>query len=339
MRMAAFLALLLAMLKLSAVALSKSPTNSHEECVDDHNASPLSTTFYESTCPEAEAIIFSWVERVVSEDPRMAASLLRLHFHDCFVNGCDASVLLDDIEGFVGEKTAGPNLNSLRGFEVIDAIKSDLETVCPRTVSCADILASAARDSVLLSGGPGWDVLMGRRDSLGASRDAANNNIPAPNSTVEILVAKFQNAGLTLSDMVALSGAHTMGKARCPTFRSRLAGSFPSTSPEVNLDFLMSLQQLCSGPNSNSTLAELDLATPATFDNQYYVNLVSGEGLLQSDQVLFTGDDQTRQIVESYAEDPMTFFEDFKSSMVRMGSLGLLTGQEGEIRRNCRSVN
>lgn len=47
---------------------------------------------------------------------------------------------------------------------------------------------------------------MGRRDSLGASRDAANNNIPAPNSTVEILVAKFQNAGLTLNDMVALSG-------------------------------------------------------------------------------------------------------------------------------------
>lgn len=333
------LALFLAMLELSAVALSKSPTTSREECADDHNASPLSTTFYEDTCPEAEAIIFSWVDRAVSEDPRMAASLLRLHFHDCFVNGCDASVLLDDIEGFVGEKTAGPNLNSLRGFEVVDAIKSELETVCPSTVSCADILASAARDSVLVSGGPGWDVLMGRRDSLGASRDAANNNIPAPNSTVEILVAKFQSAGLTLNDMVALSGAHTMGKARCPTFRSRLAGSAHSTGPKVNLEFLQSLQQLCSGPDSNSTLAELDLVTPATFDNQYYVNLVSGEGLLQSDQVLFAGDDRTRQIVESYAEDPMTFFEDFKLSMVRMGSLGPLTGKEGEIRRNCRIAN
>ncbi|KAL3727823.1 hypothetical protein ACJRO7_032551 [Eucalyptus globulus] len=339
MRVAVRLALFLAMLELSAVALSKSPPTSREECADDHNASPLSTTFYEDTCPEAEAIIFSWVDRAVSEDPRMAASLLRLHFHDCFVNGCDASVLLDDIEGFVGEKTAGPNLNSLRGFEVVDAIKSELETVCPSTVSCADILASAARDSVLVSGGPGWDVLMGRRDSLGASRDAANNNIPAPNSTVEILVAKFQSAGLTLNDMVALSGAHTMGKARCPTFRSRLAGSAHSTGPKVNLEFLQSLQQLCSGPDSNSTLAELDLVTPATFDNQYYVNLVSGEGLLQSDQVLFAGDDRTRQIVESYAEDPLTFFEDFKRSMVRMGSLGPLTGKEGEIRRNCRIVN
>lgn len=66
------------------------------------------------------------------------------------LQGCDASILLDDTENFVGEKTAGPNLNSLRGFEVIDAIKSELESVCPQTISCADILATVARDSVVL---------------------------------------------------------------------------------------------------------------------------------------------------------------------------------------------
>ena len=66
------------------------------------------------------------------------------------IQGCDASVMLDDVEGFVGEKTAAPNLNSLRGFEVIDAIKSEIEAFCPQTVSCADILAIAARDSVVV---------------------------------------------------------------------------------------------------------------------------------------------------------------------------------------------
>ncbi|KAJ1418662.1 Secretory peroxidase [Sesbania bispinosa] len=278
---------------------------------------PLGTGIYQYTCPEAEAIIFSWVEQAVSQDSRMAASLLRLHFHDCFVNarhslpahGCDASVLLDDTQDFVGEKTAGPNLNSLRGFEVIDQIKSELELVCPQTVSCADILASVARDSVLLSGGPTWEVQMGRKDGMTASKEAANNNIPAPNSTVDVLTAKFENS------------------------------SSDSDNQYVNIDFIASLQQLCSGTDINNRVAHLDLATPATFDNQYYINLLSGEGLLQSDQALVKGNDQTRQIVETYVENPFAFFEDFKDSMLKMGSLGSLTQSNGEIRRDCRTIN
>lgn len=59
---------------------------------------------------------------------------------------------MDDGPNFVGEKTAAPNLNSARGFEVIDEIKQEVEAVCPETVSCADILAIVARDSVVLVG-------------------------------------------------------------------------------------------------------------------------------------------------------------------------------------------
>lgn len=74
----------------------------------------------------------------------------RLFFYmGLYVQGCDASVLLDDTATFTGEKTATPNNNSLRGFEVVDKIKSGLESVCPGVVSCADILAVAARDSVV----------------------------------------------------------------------------------------------------------------------------------------------------------------------------------------------
>lgn len=101
--------------------------------------------FYRATCPRAESIVQSAVQSAIRNNPAMAPGLLRMFFHDCFVNGCDASILLD---GSSSEKTAGPN-SLLRGFEVIDAAKTQLETACPGVVSCADILALAARDSVV----------------------------------------------------------------------------------------------------------------------------------------------------------------------------------------------
>ena len=66
------------------------------------------------------------------------------------LQGCDASILLDDSVTIVSEKNSGPNKNSLRGFEVIDEIKAKLEEVCPQTVSCADILALVAHGSIVL---------------------------------------------------------------------------------------------------------------------------------------------------------------------------------------------
>ncbi|KAJ4753852.1 Peroxidase [Rhynchospora pubera] len=155
------------------------------------SSAQLSSSFYAKSCPKALSTIRSAVNAAVNQEKRMAASLLRLHFHDCFVQGCDGSVLLDDNSTFTGEKTAGPNLNSLRGFEVIDNIKSQVESVCAKTVSCADILAVAARDSVVALGGRSWTVLLGRRDSLTASLSTANSDLPAPTSDLSTLISAF----------------------------------------------------------------------------------------------------------------------------------------------------
>jgi peroxidase len=90
------------------------------------------------------------LEEAHQSDPRIFASLIRLHFHDCFVQGCDGSVLLDTFDGFESEKDARPNNGSARGFPVVDAAKAALEDACPGVVSCADILAIAAEISVEL---------------------------------------------------------------------------------------------------------------------------------------------------------------------------------------------
>ncbi|GMN64080.1 hypothetical protein TIFTF001_033147 [Ficus carica] len=146
----------------------------------------LSANFYSSSCPNALSTIKLAVKSA----------------------GCDASILLDDTANFTGEKNARPNANSVRGYEVIDNIKKQLESSCPGVVSCADIVAVAARDSVVELGGPSWTVRLGRRDSTTASQSAANSNIPAPTLNLAGLISAFSNKGFTAKELVALSGLY-----------------------------------------------------------------------------------------------------------------------------------
>ncbi|XP_030524860.1 peroxidase 20 [Rhodamnia argentea] len=300
--------------------------------------------YYQENCPLLEEIVRHSVERAVYRDPRMAASLLRLHFHDCFVMGCDASVLLDSFDGMVSEKQALPNLNSLRGFEVIDEIKYNLEEACPYTVSCADILAIVARDAVELRGGPRWEVWLGRRDSLKASFDGANKFIPAPNSSLDTLIENFRQQGLDEGDLVALSGSHTMGKARCLSFRQGIY----EESTERRHDhfqryttFYDILRSICPETGSDDRLAPLDHVTPFEFDNHYFLNILRGRGLLPSDNALINEDHEgvVLRHVWTYAADSESFYRAFANSVMKMGSINVLAESEGEIRRKCRFIN
>jgi len=293
----------------------------------------LTSTFYDKVCPTALSIVKGAVNQAVTNEKRMGASLLRLHFHDCFVNGCDGSILLDDNSTFTGEKTALPNANSVRGFDVIDTIKTQVEAACSGVVSCADILAIAARDSVVQLGGPTWTVLLGRRDSTTASLSAANTNIPAPTSNLSALISSFTAHGLSTKDLVALSGAHTIGQARCTTFRARIYN-------ESNIDtsFATSVKTNCPSAGGDNTLSPLDVATPTTFDSNYYTDLGSQKGLLHSDQQLFSGGSTNSQVT-TYGANQNTFFTDFAAAMVNMGNISPLTGTNGQIRNNCRKAH
>ncbi|TVU33213.1 hypothetical protein EJB05_25003 [Eragrostis curvula] len=294
----------------------------------------LSTTYYDGSCRSLQSIVRSGMTSAVQKEPRMGASILRLFFHDCFVNGCDASVLLDDSSTLTGEKNAAPNANSLRGYEVIDAIKSRVEAACPGTVSCADILALAARDGVNLLSGPTWAVPLGRRDARTASQAAANSNLPSPTSNAATLVSTFASKGLDSRDLVALSGAHTIGSARCASFRSRVYND-----TNINAGFAARRRQICPAQGSDGNLAPLDALSSVKFDNGYFRNVVSQFGLLHSDQELFGAGGGVDSITAQYARNSGAFARDFVTAMIKMGNISPLTGSNGEVRANCRKPN
>ncbi|XP_022760966.1 peroxidase 70-like [Durio zibethinus] len=293
----------------------------------------LSPKFYDQVCPQALPAIKKIVHAAVHRERRMGASLLRLHFHDCFVNGCDGSLLLDSTATIDSEKNARANVNSTRGFEVIDQIKAEVDKICGRlVVSCADILAVAARDSVVALGGPSWKVRLGRRDSTTASKNLANSVLPSPFMDLPALINNFKNQGLNQRDLVALSGGHTIGLAQCFTFRNR-------TYNATNIDpaFAKERRATCPRDGGNTNLAPLD-PTPARFDTSYFKNLVKKRGLLISDQALFNGG-STDDLVKTYSSNPEVFWNDFSKSMIKMGNIKPLTGKQGQIRVNCRKVN
>ncbi|GJN31408.1 hypothetical protein PR202_gb19803 [Eleusine coracana subsp. coracana] len=300
-------------------------------------AQPLDPHFYDKSCPAALPTIKRIVEEAVAVEPRMGASLLRLHFHDCFVNGCDGSILLDDTPLFTGEKNAAPNVNSVRGFEVIDRIKAAVNDACRgNVVSCADIVAVAARDSVVALGGPSYDVPLGRCDARTASQAAANASIPAPTSSLAHLASTFASRGLSVADLVALSGAHSLGFARCTNFRDRAYNE--TTSGTLDGPLAASLRAACPRVGGDDNLAPLD-PTPARFDGGYFAALTRRRGVLHSDQQLFFAGGVTDALVAFYGANLEAFGRDFADAMVRMASIGPLTGRRGEIRYNCRKVD
>ncbi|XP_050371439.1 lignin-forming anionic peroxidase-like [Argentina anserina] len=300
----------------------------------------LSSTFYDTTCPNISSVVRNVVEEAQQNDIRIGAKLIRVHFHDCFVNGCDASLLLDDADGIDSEKNGAPNL-STGGYPVIDDIKTALENVCPGVVSCADIVALASQILVSENGGPTWEVQFGRRDSRTANR-GGTSAIPTPFETLEEIAKKFTDAGLDSTDLVALSGAHTFGRARCSTFVHRLYNFSGTGNPDPSLDttYLETLRQTCPDGGAGGTLANLDPSTPNGFDNNYFTNLQNKQGLLQTDQELFsTSGADTVSIVDRFANSQSDFFDSFAKSMINMGNIKPLTGSDGEIRTDCKRVN
>ncbi|KAF4389006.1 hypothetical protein F8388_026735 [Cannabis sativa] len=297
----------------------------------------LSKNFYKKTCKDAETIIKQTTEKHVASNPAVPARLLRMHFHDCFVRGCDGSVLLNSTNNNA-EKDAIPN-QTLLGFDVIDDIKEQVEKKCPGVVSCADILALAARDSVSYSFKKSmWEVLTGRRDGKVSQMSEALQNIPAPFFNFTQLKQNFASKGLTVHDLVVLSGGHTIGVGHCTGFNNRLYNftGKGDQDPSLDKDYAKMLKTKCP-PNDQKTTVQMDPGSALKFDTSYYNVVLNNKGLFTSDATLLTNKIARKTVSELVEESD--FFTEFSQSMKRMGAIEVLTGTAGEIRKKCWAVN
>jgi peroxidase len=305
-------------------------------------SSQLRTDYYRNICPNVESLVRSAVQKKFQQTFVTAPGTLRLFFHDCLVRGCDASVLISSPNGKAEKDHPDDMSLAGDGFDTVVKAKAavDSNPRCRNKVSCADILALATRDVVNLAGGPFYKVELGRRDGRISTIASVQHKIPGPHFNLNQLSSTFANLGLDLTDLVALSGAHTIGFAHCSRFSKRIYNFSPRNriDPTLNSQYAMQLRQMCPSKVDPRIAINMDPTTPNKFDNAYYKNLQGGRGLFTSDQVLFT-DRRTRAIVNRFASSSSAFNGAFVKAMTKLGRVGVLTGKKGEIRIDCSRPN
>jgi peroxidase len=301
----------------------------------------LTPQYYWQSCPNVQEIVRDTVQQKIKETVVTIPATLRLFFHDSFITGSDASVLIaspnDD-----AEKDASDNLSLAGdGFDTVIRAKKAVEASCPGVVSCADILVMATRDVVSLSGGPNYTVELGRYDGMISKASLVAGNLPLPEFQLDDLTSMFANHNLELVDVVALSGAHTVGFSHCSRFSNRIYnydGQSGQIDPTFNAQYASQLQQACPTTVGPTIAVDIDPFTPITFDNVYFTNLVNGFGLFSSDQVLYT-DTRSRSFVQQFAANQSAFFDAFVIAIEKLGRLDVKTSANGQIRRDCTKFN
>lgn len=307
------------------------------------SSAQLRQNFYATTCPNVENIVRNAVTAKLQQTFITAPGTIRLFFHDCMVQGCDASVIIASSGNNKAEKDHPDNLSLAGdGFDTVIKAKAAVDAVpsCRNKVSCADILAMATRDLIALTGGPSYAVELGRLDGLSSTAASVNGKLPQPTFSLNKLNTMFAAVGLTQADMIALSAAHTLGFSHCSKFANRIY-NFSRThtvDPTLNRAYVRELRAMCPKNVDPRIAINMDPTTPGTFDNVYFKNLQQGKGLFTSDQALFT-DGRSRPIVNAWAGNSVAFQRAFVSAITKLGRVNVKTGSNGNIRRDCSAFN
>lgn len=201
--------------------------------------------------------------------------ILRLVFHDVMSGGSFTSNFHDDYRiGLELQKPINRNLES--GVEFIKQIK---EKVKGEPYSYRDILYLAGAVAVEISGGPFINIVV----PAFSDRSFLEAGIPVETESFGSYFEKFRKLNLTKKDVVALMGAHTLGRANDKPFTENLF----------------------------------------RFDNEYFRRLLfyredeNLNSLLYTDWQLLE-DEECKRYVELYAYDVNAFYEDFREAYLKL---------------------
>ncbi|PNY07197.1 peroxidase 5-like protein [Trifolium pratense] len=261
------------------------------------------------------------------------------------VQGCDASILLDySPTGEQVEKSSFFNGQLLKGADIVDDIKAKLEEQCPGVVSCSDTLAFAINEGMALAGLPRRVPLGGRRDSVYSLASVVEaNNLPMPSWPIERMVELFTRKGFTIEEMVILIGAHSVGSVHCDIFMERIYNFANTRKPDPTLPgpVITEFQQVCANagtPQFRNPPVNFD-ETPAVLDNLFFKNMVFRNKTTMLTDSHLINDPRTIPIVQQMANQDGLWQQRFPEVMDKMSAMNVLTGNNGEVRKTCRSTN
>nr|ABC02343.1 class III peroxidase [Oncidium hybrid cultivar] len=301
------------------------------------SSSGLIMDFYKESCPQAEDIIREQVKLLYKRHKNTAFSWLRNIFHDCAVQSCDASLLLDSTKKTISEKETDRSFG-MRNFRYLEEIKDAVERECPGVVSCADILVLSGRDGIVSVGGPFIPLKTGRRDGRKSRAEVVEQYLPDHNESISSVLDKFAAMGIDAPGVVALLGSHSVGRTHCVKLVHRL---YPEVDSKLNPDHVPHMLKKCydSIPDPKAVqYVRNDRGTPMKFDNNYYRNILDNKGLLMVDHEL-AYDPRTRPYVKKMAKSQDYFFQHFGRAITILTENNPLTGDQGEIRRHCNVAN
>ncbi|GAB4830864.1 Peroxidase 42 [Ancistrocladus abbreviatus] len=304
---------------------------------NEGSSSGLVMNFYKDACPQAEDIIREQVKLLYKRHKNTAFSWLRNIFHDCAVESCDASLLLDSTRRMMSEKEMDRSFG-LRNFRYLETIKEAVERECPGVVSCADILVLSARDGIVELGGPYIPLKTGRRDGRRSRAEMLEQYLPDHNESMSVVLERFRAIGINTPGVVALLGSHSVGRTHCVKLVHRL---YPEVDPVFNPDHIPHMLKKCPDPIPDPKAVQYvrnDRGTPMVLDNNYYRNILDNKGLLLVDHQLAT-DKRTRPYVVKMAKSQDYFFKEFSRAIAILSENSPLTGTKGEIRKQCNVVN